>query len=131
MALYIYPVPRRLADDFIRIQTDASRIYREHGALEDVTYAPASLEARYGCASFRDTLALGDDEDLYVGYARFRDRGHHDQVIARVDADPRISALYRQVSELIDVGRIVRGEFELPPGSEAAHRRPPPVESRG
>jgi uncharacterized protein YbaA (DUF1428 family) len=112
MALYICPVPRNVADDFIRIQAAASRIYCEHGALEDVTYAPVSLEAKYGCASFRDALTRADDEDVYVGSARFRDRGHHDEVIARVDGDPRIGALYREISELIDVSRIVRGEFE-------------------
>jgi uncharacterized protein YbaA (DUF1428 family) len=112
MALYVYPVPRRAADDFMRIQTAAGRIYCEHGALEDVTYAPASLDAKYGCASFRDALTLADDEDVYIGYSRFRDHVHHDEVLSRVDADPRIGALYREISELIDVSRIVRGEFE-------------------
>jgi uncharacterized protein YbaA (DUF1428 family) len=47
-----------------------------------------------------------------VGVARFRNRGDHDAVLARVDADPRISDLYCQISELLDVSRIVRGEFE-------------------
>jgi hypothetical protein len=42
MALYIFPVPRSAVGDFLRIQAAASSIYREHGALEDVTYAPVS-----------------------------------------------------------------------------------------
>ncbi|MBE3598632.1 MAG: hypothetical protein IMX02_07485 [Limnochordaceae bacterium] len=41
-----------------------------------------------------------------------RDRVHHDEVMARVDGDERIVMLYRQLTQLIDVSRVVRGEFD-------------------
>ena len=78
-----------------------------------MTYAPASLEPKYGCVSFREVLEPAADEDVYVGYARFRDRAHHDEVMAKIDVDEQLTPLYRQVGELLDLNRVVRGEFEL------------------
>ena len=59
-----------------------------------------------------DALEVGEDEVLFIGLSRFHDRAHHDRVMAQVDADERIGELYGQVTRLLDVGRVLRGEFE-------------------
>ena len=111
-SIYLFPVPRAHADAFVRVQGDAAVIYREHGCVDDVTYAPADLAAKYGCAGFGDVLPLRSEEQLFVGVSTFRERSPHDEVMARVDADPRIARLYEQVTGLLEIGRVVRGEFE-------------------
>jgi uncharacterized protein YbaA (DUF1428 family) len=111
-SVYIYRVPRGNVEAFLRIQRQAAEIYREYGALDDETLGPVNLEAKYGCAAFANGLALAEGEDVLVGISRFRDEAHHAQVMKLVDSDPRINELYDEVAALLDVGRIVRGEFE-------------------
>ena len=112
ISIYIYRVPRSNVDDFLRVQREAAEIYLRHGALDDATYSAANLEAKYGCASFGDAFDVGEDEVILFGISRFRDRAHHDEVMAEVDSDDKINGLYDKVTTLLDVGRIVRGEFE-------------------
>jgi uncharacterized protein YbaA (DUF1428 family) len=111
-SIYIYRVPRENAKAFLRIQREVARIYREHGALDDETWGPVNLEAKYGCDAFESSLALAGDECVFIGLSRFRDQVHHKEVMEQADSDPRINELYGEVIALLDVGRIVRGEFE-------------------
>jgi uncharacterized protein YbaA (DUF1428 family) len=41
--VYLFRVARRQADEFLRVQRAAAAIYREHGALDDVTWRPVDL----------------------------------------------------------------------------------------
>jgi len=111
-SIYIYRVPRENVDAFLRIQQEAAAIYKRYGALADETYAPVNLEAKYRCVSFSDALDVGEDEVVFIGISRFRDRAQHDQVMSQVDSDGRISDLYNEVTKLLDINRVVRGEFE-------------------
>lgn len=111
-SIYIYRVPRKNVDPFLRLQREAAEIYQRYGALADETFAPVDLKAKYGCVPFFKALDVAEDEVIFIGLCRFRDRAHHDQVMAQIDSDGRIDELYDQVTELLDVGRVVRGEFE-------------------
>ena len=110
--IYIFRVPKAQVGAFLEIQRQAAKIYKEYGALDDTTWGPADLAAKYGCTSFSAALSTTSQEVIFVEVATFRDRGHHDEVMARVDSDERISTLYRQLTNLIDVSTVVRGEFE-------------------
>lgn len=109
--IYIYRVPRRNVEAFLRVQREAAAIYREFGALDDETLAPVNLEPKYGCSAFPASLDVEDGEEVFISLSRFRDRAHHDEVMGLVDADERIDRLYEEVTMLLDVGRVVRGEF--------------------
>ena len=111
-SIYIYRVPRENVDAFLRIQREAAAIYESYGALADETYAPVDLKAKYGCVPIFEALDLGEDKEVFIGISRFRDRAHHDQVMSQVDSDERISDLYNEVTKLLDINRVVRGEFE-------------------
>lgn len=111
-SIYIYRVPRENVKAFLRIQRQAAEIYREYGALDDETFGPVDLEAKYGCGAFANGLALAEGEDVLIGISRFRDQAHHEEVMEQVGSAPRINELYDEVTALLDVGRIVRGEFE-------------------
>ncbi len=111
IALYLFPVPHSRAETFIRVQKAAGDIYLRCGALEDVTLEPVSLESAYGCAGFGSAVTLREGETLYLGLSRYRDSAHHDEVMAHVDADPEISALYAEMLTVLEMGRVVRGEF--------------------
>ena len=111
-SIYIYRVSKKNVDAFLRVQREAATIYEHYGALDDVTYVTSDLKAKYGCVAFGDALGIAEDEVILVGISSFRDRTHHDEVMAKVDSDKRIEELYAEVTALLDVGRVVRGEFE-------------------
>ena len=110
--VYLFRVPKPNVTAFSRVQHEAGEIYRRYGALDDETLAPSKLGAAYGCAGFSDVTELKEDEELFIGLSRFRDRTHHDEVMAKVDADAQINDLYVEMLTLIDMSRVVRGEFE-------------------
>ena len=111
-AVYIYRVPKRNTAAFLRVQKEASEIYKRYGALADETFSLILSEAKYGCAAFPIALDVGEDEEVFLGLSRFLDRAHHDKVMAQVDKDDRINELYSEVIALFDIARVVRGEFE-------------------
>jgi uncharacterized protein YbaA (DUF1428 family) len=110
--VYIFLVPRKNVDKFLRIQQAASEIYRSHGALEEETFALVNHEAKYGCVPFTKGIDVGEDEEVFVSLSRFPDKTHHDQVMVKIDSDPRIDQLYREINGVVEVGRVLRGEFE-------------------
>lgn len=109
---YLYRIDERVVDDFLRIQRDAAAIYVEHGALEDETLVGVDLAAQYGCQGFGDAIGAAAGQRVFIGLARFRDRTHHDEVMERVDADPRIDALFAEVGDVVSIAEIARGEFD-------------------
>ncbi|MEM7092459.1 MAG: DUF1428 family protein [Actinomycetota bacterium] len=108
---YLFQVEEERVDDFLRIQRQASRIYLEHGALDDETLAPADETPRYGLRSFRDALDLPEGSRPFIGLARFRDEAHHDEVMALVDADPRIDDLFAKMQGVIRISEVAFGDF--------------------
>lgn len=111
IAIYIYPVAVERTARFLEIQNRAAAICTEHGALSDRTYAPAVLGAKYGCLDMLGSVEVREGEDVFVGITSFRDRAHHDEVMSRVDSDPRIDELFSAIAEVVDVKRIRRREF--------------------
>jgi uncharacterized protein YbaA (DUF1428 family) len=111
--LYIYRVPKKNVSAFLRIQKEAAVLYRKYGAIDDETFGASDLDAKYGCIGFPDVFDLRKDEEILFSITRFRDRSHQDKVMAKVNADRRINALYDEVSQLVKINRVVRGEFKL------------------
>jgi uncharacterized protein YbaA (DUF1428 family) len=111
-SIYIYRVPQDHIEAFLRVQREAAVIYRQYGALDDETFGPCNLEAKYGCSPFPAAFEIEEGEEVFVSLSRFRDLAHHDVVMSQVDADERIGQLYEEISNLLDVGHVVRGEFE-------------------
>lgn len=108
---YVYRMPPDRVDEFVRIQRAAAAIYLEHGAVDDETLSAVDVSPQYGCRGFGEAFGAGADEAVLIGLSRFRDREHHDEVMERVNADPRIEGLFAEVGEVIRIDEIARGEF--------------------
>jgi len=108
----IIPIPRKYVDAFLRIEHDAAAIYREYGGLGNEILSPVNLDPSYGCTAFGAVLDVATDETIYIVLDRFHDHAHYDQMMGQVNADPRIDALFDEFAQLVNVRRIVRGEFE-------------------
>ncbi|KGR77991.1 DUF1428 family protein [Ureibacillus manganicus] len=110
--LYLYPVLKQKKDRFIEINKKASLIYKEYGAIEDDTFQSTLIDAMYGCKGMEASVELHDDETLMCSVSTFSNKQHHDIVMEKVDSDLRIEELYNEMIKLIDMSRVVRGEFE-------------------
>lgn len=108
----IIPILCGHVDAFLRIERAADAIYREYGGLGNEILSPVNLDPSYGCAAFGAVLDVAADEAVYIVVDRFHDRAHYAQMMGRVNADPRIDALFDEFAHLVEVRRIVRGEFE-------------------
>ena len=112
ISIYIFRVSKKNVNQFLQIQRKTAEIYKQYGALQDITYVSADLKAKYGCAAFGDIFNVSKDEVVLIEISSFRNRAHHNEVMKKVDSDEQIEKLYAEVTKLLEVGRIVRGEFE-------------------
>ena len=110
--LYLYPVLNLKKDRFIEINKKAALIYKEYGALEDDTFQSTFIDGIYGCKGMEASVELHENETLMCSVSTFHDKHHHDEVMEKVDSDIRIEELYGDMMKVIDMSRVVRGEFE-------------------
>ena len=108
---YFYRVPREQITEFKRIQFESAAIYKQYGAVADITYVGEMLEDKYGCTGTANALTCDKNEVLFFSVTRFLDKQHHDEVIEKVDRDVRIEKLFNQMISILDINRVVRGEF--------------------
>jgi len=94
--LYLYPVAKGNVTAFLRIQREASELYKKYGAVDNETFESADLEPKYGCVGFPDATRLKQDETVFFSVTRFRDRSHQEEVMFKVNGDKRINELYDQ-----------------------------------
>jgi uncharacterized protein YbaA (DUF1428 family) len=112
MSIYVYFVQRENIEPFLKVQRETADIVRRYGALDDATFAEVDLKAKYATIAFGNKFNLNPGEKVFVGVSSFRNREHHDEVMAKVDEDERIDELYRRITTVLDVRRVVRGEFK-------------------
>lgn len=110
--LYLYPVLKHKKDRFIEINKKAALIYKEYGAIEDDTFQSTFIDAIYGCKGMEASVELHENETLMCSVSTFNNKHHHDIVMGKVDSDIRIDELYNEMIQVIDMSRVVRGEFE-------------------
>lgn len=110
-SLYFYQVPKKNVSRFLEIQKKSAEIYKRYGAIDDWTFGPDNLAAKYGCASFLQEIEIGQNEELFISLSLFKSKNEHDRIMALVDNDPEIAVLFEEVSNLIDLSRVIRGEF--------------------
>lgn len=114
LEIYLYPVQEENKEQFLIINREAERIYKEYGAIESETYMAASNEPEYGCLGMQSAVELLEGEILMIEINRYHNKDHHSQVLEKVDNDEQIENLYNQMIKVIDISRTVRGEFKTP-----------------
>lgn len=110
-SIYFYRVPKKNIEAFLRIQTLASDIYKKYGAIDDWTFASDCLSPKYGCTSITKIIPSNADEEIFFSLSLFQSKADHDKIMSQVDNDSEIEKLFSQISELIDLSKVIRGEF--------------------
>lgn len=111
LEIYLYPILKENKEKFEEITQKAGSIYKEYGVIEDEFFTATYTKARFGCSGMADAVEIHEGEVLMLEISRYHDKQHHSQVLEKVNNDDRIEGLYDQVTNIIDVSRVVRGEF--------------------
>jgi uncharacterized protein YbaA (DUF1428 family) len=107
---YVLPVPKKNIAAYRRLAQKASKIWREHGALEYRECAGDDLAVKFG-VPFPKGIKSKAGETVVFAYIVYKSRAHRDAVNAKIMKDPRIMNLCSPKSLPFDCKRMLYGGF--------------------
>lgn len=109
---YVVPVPKKKLGDYRRLAKIASKVWRDHGAL-DYVEAVADDVKKGKVTSFPRSVKLKPGETVVFAYVVFKSRAHRDRVNANVMNDPRIKESCDMENLPFDGMRMFWGGFKV------------------
>lgn len=108
---FVLPVPKKNVNAYRRMAQKASKIWREHGALEYRECVGDDLNVKFA-TSFLRGMKSRPGETVVFAYIVYKSRAHRDRVNAKVVKDPRIAKMCDPKDMPFDVKRMLYGGFE-------------------
>ncbi len=108
---FVLPVPKKNIAAYVRLAKKASKIWREHGALEYRECVGDDLAVKFG-VTFPKAIQPKPGETVVFAYIVYKSRAHRDQVNAKVMKDPRISKMCDPKNMPFDCARMIYGGFK-------------------
>jgi uncharacterized protein YbaA (DUF1428 family) len=109
---YVLAVPRKNIAAYTRLAEKASKIWKEHGALDYCESVGDDLDVGMG-VPFPKIVKPKKDETIVFSYVVYKSRAHRDRVNAKVWADPRLSAMCDPKNMPFDCKRMAFGGFKV------------------
>jgi uncharacterized protein YbaA (DUF1428 family) len=106
---YVLPIPKKKLAAYRKIALLASKVWRDHGALEYRECAGDDLDVKFG-VPFGKVIKLKPGETVIFAYVVYKSRAHRDRVNAKVMKDPRMNA-FDPKDMPFDCKRMVYGGF--------------------
>ena len=107
---FLLPLPKKNIAAYKKLARAASKLWREHGALEYRECIAEDMEPK-GMIPFTKTVELKRGEVVVLAWIVYRSRAHRDRVNAKVMKDPRVVAMASKPMPF-DCTRMVYGGFE-------------------
>ena len=108
---FVVPVPKKKLAAYRRVGKTASKVWREHGALEYVECVADDVKPGK-VTSFPQSLKLKSDETVVFAYVVYKSRAHRDRVMAKVMKDPRMAKMMSPKTLPFDAKRMFWGGFK-------------------
>lgn len=106
---FVLAIPKKNLAAYKKIATLASKVWREHGALEYRECVGDDLDVK-GVLPFAKTVKTKPGETVVFAWISYKSRAHRDQVNAKVMKDPRMKA---PAEPPFDVKRMAYGGFKV------------------
>ena len=87
---FVVPVPKKKMEAYRRMAKTASKVWREHGALEYVECVADDVKPGK-VTSFPQSVKLKPGETVVFSYVVYKSRAQRDRVMAKVMKDPRLA----------------------------------------
>jgi uncharacterized protein YbaA (DUF1428 family) len=104
-------VPRKKLDAYRRMAKTASKVWREHGALEYVECIADDVKPGK-VTSFPQSVKLKPGETVVFAYVVYKSRAQRDRVMAKVMKDPRLANMMDPKKMPFDAKRMFWGGFK-------------------
>jgi uncharacterized protein YbaA (DUF1428 family) len=108
---FVLAVPKRNVEAYRRMARVASKIWREHGALEFRECVGDDLAVKMG-VPFTSIMKIKRNETVVFSWITYKSRAHRDQVNAKVMKDARLGDMDPE-SMPFDVKRMAYGGFKI------------------
>jgi len=108
---FVVPVPRKKLDAYRRMAKTASKVWREHGALEYVECIADDVKPGK-VTSFPQSVKLKPGETVVFAYVVYKSRAQRDRVMAKVMKDPRLANMMYPKKMPFDAKRMFWGGFK-------------------
>jgi uncharacterized protein YbaA (DUF1428 family) len=109
---FVLAVPKKNLTAYKRMARTASKVWRDHGALEFRECVGDDLRAKMGMP-FARVLKLKPGETAVFSWIVFKSRAHRDRVNAKVMKDPRIAHMCDPTAMPFDAKRMAYGGFRV------------------
>lgn len=109
---FVLPIPKKNLKAYFQMAKKASKIWREHGALEYRECVGDDLNIKMGLP-FPRLAKLKARETVVFSWIVYKSRSHRDKVNAKVMKDPRMNNMCGEDSMPFDVKRMSYGGFKV------------------
>jgi uncharacterized protein YbaA (DUF1428 family) len=108
---FIVPVPKKKVGAYRSMAKKASKVWREHGALEFRENVADDVKmGRW--TSFPRSVKLKRGETVVFSYIVYRSRKDRDKVLAKVMKDKRLAKMMNPKAMPFDARRMIYGGFK-------------------
>lgn len=108
---FVLPVPKKNLAAYRSMAQKASKLWREHGALDYRECVGEDLNVKVGMP-FPKQLKTKPTETVVFAYIVYKSRAHRDKVCAKVMKDPRIAAMCDPENMPFDCAKMLYGGFQ-------------------
>ena len=108
---FIVPVPKRKLAAYRRMAKKASKVWREHGALDYREWVADDVKMGKW-TSFPRSVKLKPDETVVFAWIVYKSRAQRDAVNAKVMKDPRLASMMNLKTIPFDAKRMIWGGFK-------------------
>jgi uncharacterized protein YbaA (DUF1428 family) len=109
---FLLPVPKKNLDAYRRMAQKASKVWKDHGALDYKECVGEDLKVKWG-VPFTKQLKVKPSETVIFAYIVYKSRAHRDKVNAKVMKDPRLAGMCDSKNMPFDAKRMCYGGFEV------------------
>jgi len=107
---FVLPVPKKNLQAYRKMAQKASRVWRDHGALDYVECVADDVKVGK-VTSFPQSVKLKAGETVVFAWIVYKSRAHRDKVLKNVMADPRLKDMMDPEAMPFDGKRMIYGGF--------------------
>lgn len=108
---FVLPLKKENVAVYRRIAQKASKIFREHGALEYRECVGDDLDSKMALP-FPKGIKAKPGETVVFAYVVYKSRAHRDRVNVKIMKDPRLAAMCDPNNMPFDCSRMLYGGFK-------------------
>jgi uncharacterized protein YbaA (DUF1428 family) len=109
---FVVPVPKKKLKAYQAMAKKASRVWRDHGAIEYKECIADDVKPGK-VTSFPQSVKLKKDEIVVFSYVVYKSRAARDKCMAKVMKDPRLTAMMDPKNLPFDGKRMFWGGFKV------------------